>query len=168
MLDRRQFGVLLASSATALAVPQLAAPALAQARPKLVVIGGGPGGATVARYVAKESGRAIEVTLVEPARQFTTCFHSNLYLGGFKTFDAITHSYAKLASAYGVKLRHQTAAGIDRDKRQVKLADGSTLAYDRLVVAPGIDLKYDSVPGWGQQHEEAMPHAWKAASRRSS
>jgi sulfide dehydrogenase [flavocytochrome c] flavoprotein chain len=57
---------------------------------------------------------------------------------------------------------HQMAAAIDREKREVRLADGTTLAYDRLVVSPGIDLKYDSVPGWGKEHEEAMPHAWKA------
>jgi NADPH-dependent 2,4-dienoyl-CoA reductase/sulfur reductase-like enzyme len=165
MLDRRRFGMLLGSSAAASAVPMLAAPAYAQVKRKVVVIGGGPGGATAAKYIAKESSGAIEVTLVEPARQFTTCFHSNLYLGGFKTFEAITHTYDKLASAYGIKLNHQAAVAIDRDKTQVRLADGSTLTYDRLVVAPGIDLKYDSVPGWGQEHEEAMPHAWKAGKQ---
>ena len=85
-------------------------PALAQAKPKVVVIGGGPGGATLARYVAKDSAGAIEVTLVEPLKQFTTCFHSNLYLGGFRTFESITHSYDKLASKHGVKLVHQMAA----------------------------------------------------------
>jgi NADPH-dependent 2,4-dienoyl-CoA reductase/sulfur reductase-like enzyme len=131
----------------------------------VVVVGGGPGGATAAKYVAKESGNAIEVTLVEPTKQFTTCFHSNLYLGGFKPLEAITHTYEKLASAYGIKLNHQIAAAIDRDKKQVRLADGSTLAYDRLVVAPGIDLKYDSVPGWGREHEEVMPHAWQAGKQ---
>jgi NADPH-dependent 2,4-dienoyl-CoA reductase/sulfur reductase-like enzyme len=165
MLNRRQFGLLLGSSATVLAASRLAAPAYAQARPKVVVVGGGPGGATAAKYIAKESGKAIEVTLVEPTKQFTTCFHSNLYLGGFKPLEAITHTYDKLASAYGIKLNHQIAAAIDRDKKQVRLADGSTLAYDRLVVAPGIDLKYDSVPGWGREHEEVMPHAWQAGKQ---
>jgi NADPH-dependent 2,4-dienoyl-CoA reductase/sulfur reductase-like enzyme len=164
-IDRRRFGILLGSGAAASAVPRLVAPVYAQAKGKVVVIGGGPGGATAAKYVAKESGGAIEVTLVEPTRQFTTCFHSNLYLGGFKTLESITHTYDKLASAYGIKLMHQAAAAIDRDKRQVRLADGSTLAYDRLVVSPGIDLKYDSVPGWGPKHEEAMPHAWKAGKQ---
>ena len=165
MLNRRKFGMLLAGSAAAGAAPMLAAPALAQTRARVVVIGGGPGGATAAKYIAKESGDAIEVTLVEPAKQFTTCFHSNLYLGGFKPFEAITHTYAKLASSYGIKLNHQAAAAVDRDKKQVRLADGSVLAYDRLVLSPGIDLKYDSVPGWGREHEEAMPHAWKAGAQ---
>ena len=102
------------------------------------------------------------MTLVEPSKQFVTCFHSNLVLGGYKPITAITHSYDKLASAHGIKLNHQAAASIDRDKKIVTLADGSTLPYDKLVLSPGIDLKYDSVPGWGREHEEAMPHAWKA------
>lgn len=134
---------------------------LGQQKPKVVVVGGGPGGATAARYLAGDSKGAIDVTLVEPARQFVTCFHSNLYLGGLKTLGAITHSYDKLAAA-GVTLIHQAAAAVDRARQQVKLQDGSILAYDRLVLSPGIDLRYDSVPGWGEQHEEVMPHAWKA------
>jgi NADPH-dependent 2,4-dienoyl-CoA reductase/sulfur reductase-like enzyme len=139
----------------------LAMPALAQAKPKLVVVGGGPGGATLARYVAKDSKGAIEVTLVEPLKQFVTCFHSNLYLGGFRTFESITHSYDALASKYGVKLAHQMAAAIDRDKKTVRLADGTQLSYDRLAVAPGIDIKFDSVPGYSEAAADAMPHAWK-------
>lgn len=159
-IDRRYFvtGTAAAAGTVALGAPAV----LGQAKAKVVVIGGGPGGGTVAKYVARDSKGAIDVTLVEPTKQFTTCFHSNLYLGGFKSFDEITHTYDKLKSKYGVNLAHQMAASIDRDKKQVKLADGATLAYDRLVVAPGIDLKYDSVPGWGKAHEEVMPHAWKA------
>lgn len=162
-LTRRTF---LSGSATAAGALALGAPAvLGQGKPKVVVIGGGPGGATAAKYIAKDSAGAVEVTLVEPARQFVTCFHSNLYLGGFKPIEAITHGYEKLASAYGIKLNHQAAQAIDKDKRSVRLADGSNLAYDRLVLSPGIDLKYDSVPGWGEAHEEAMPHAWKAGKQ---
>lgn len=162
-IDRRR---LLAGGASLGAAAFLAAPpALGQGKPRVVVIGGGPGGATAAKYIAKDSQGAIEVTLVEPAKQFVTCFHSNLYLGGFRDLASITHSYDKLASAYGVKLNHQAARAIDRDKREVVLEDGSRLPYDRLVVSPGIDLKYDSVPGWGREHEESMPHAWKAGAQ---
>ena len=143
----------------------LAAPALlrAQAKPRLVVIGGGPAGATVAKYVARDSQGAIDVTLVEPLDKFVTCFHSNLFLGGFRDFASITHPY-KLAP-YGVKHVRQTASAIDRDKKQVRLADGSTLDYDRLVVAPGIDLKFDSVPGYSEAAAEIMPHAWKPGAQ---
>jgi NADPH-dependent 2,4-dienoyl-CoA reductase/sulfur reductase-like enzyme len=159
MLNRRQFTRLAAGSAAATAITGF--PAIAQAKPRVVVIGGGAGGATAAKYIARDAKGAIEVTLVEPQKAFTTCFHSNLYLGGFKSFEEITHSYDKLG-AHGVKLAHQMAKSIDRSKREVTLADGAKLAYDRLVVSPGIDLKYDSVPGWGKEHEEVMPHAWKA------
>lgn len=160
---RRAF---IGGSATAVGALALGAPAvLGQGKPKVVVIGGGPGGATAAKYIAKDSAGAVEVTLVEPARQFVTCFHSNLYLGGFKPLQAITHTYDKLASAYGIKLNHQAAQAIDKEKRTVRLSDGSALSYDRLVLSPGIDLKYDSVPGWGEAHEEAMPHAWKAGKQ---
>ncbi|MEJ1160107.1 FCSD flavin-binding domain-containing protein [Prosthecomicrobium sp. N25] len=140
----------------------IGAPAVrGQGKPKVVVIGGGAGGATAARYIAKDSKGAIEVTLVEEGRTYQTCFFSNLYLGGFRSYESIVHGYDRLAAEPGLTINHQRATGIDRDKKLVRLADGSTLPYDRLVVSPGIDLKYDSVPGWSREAEEAMPHAWK-------
>ena len=156
--NRREF---LGGVGALLSAGSFPMPAFAQAKPKLVVVGGGPGGATVAKYVAKDSNGAVEVTLVEPLRQFTTCFHSNLYLGGFRNWETITHSYDALASKYGVRLVHQTAQTIDREKKNVRLADGSQLSYDRLVVAPGIDFKFESVAGYSEAASQAMPHAWK-------
>lgn len=164
MIIRRR-EILLGGAATLTGVALGAPAVLGQAKPRVVVIGGGPGGATAAKYIARDSKGAIEVVLVEPKKEFTTCFHSNLYVGGFKKFEQITHKYDALASKYGVKLNHQMASAIDREKKQVVLADGSRLAYDRLVVAPGIDLKYDSVPGWGKEHEKVMPHAWQAGEQ---
>jgi len=82
MLTRRQLGLIAGGSALALATSQLPSPAVAQGKAKVVVIGGGPGGATTARYIAKDAAGAIDVTLVEPSKQFVTCFHSNLVLGG--------------------------------------------------------------------------------------
>jgi sulfide dehydrogenase [flavocytochrome c] flavoprotein chain len=162
-INRRIF---LGGTTAAVGFWTLGAPAvLGQAKPRVVVIGGGAGGATAAKYIAKDAKGAIDVVLVEPAKQYVTCFHSNLVLGGYKSMENITHSYDKLASAYGIQMNHQAATAIDREKKQVKLADGSTLSYDKLVLSPGIDLKYDSVPGWGQEHEEAMPHAWKAGKQ---
>jgi sulfide dehydrogenase [flavocytochrome c] flavoprotein chain len=156
--NRRRF---LGGMGAVVAAGSFPLPALAQAKPKLVVVGGGPGGATIAKYVAKDSSGAVEVTLVEPLRQFTTCFHSNLYLGGFRNWDSMIHSYDALASKYGVKLVHQAAQAIDREKKSVRLADGSQVSYDRLVVAPGIDLKFDSVVGYSEAASETLPHAWK-------
>jgi NADPH-dependent 2,4-dienoyl-CoA reductase/sulfur reductase-like enzyme len=153
-----------ASVLSAAATPLFAPAVLGQAKPKLVVVGGGPGGGTVAHAVAKDAAGAIEVTLVEPQKSFTTCFFSNLYVGGFRDLKSITHSYDKVAKA-GVTLAPETATAIDRDKREVTLSGGKKLSYDRLVVAPGIDLKYDSVPGYSEAAAEKMPHAWKAGAQ---
>jgi sulfide dehydrogenase [flavocytochrome c] flavoprotein subunit len=159
-LTRRNFTRLAGASLATLSLPLHAPGVLGQGKPKLVVIGGGPGGGTVARYVQKEGAGAIEVTLVEPQKTFTTCFFSNLYVGGFRTFESITHSYDKV-SKEGINVVHEAAASIDRDKKQVVLAGGQRLPYDRLVVAPGIDIKFDSVPGYSEAAAEIMPHAWK-------
>lgn len=144
----------------------LSAPTLmAAARPNVVVVGGGAGGATVARYLAKATKGDINITLIEPTRTYYTCFFSNLYLGGFREFSSIGHSYGKLASEYGINVVHDWATGIDRDKKTVALASGGSVPYDRLVVAPGIDFKYETVPGYGVEAANKMPHAWKAGSQ---
>lgn len=156
---------LLIGSGTIAAASTLAAPAvLGQAKPRVVVIGGGAGGATAAKYIAKDSEKKIAVTLVEENVNYQTCFHSNLFLGGFRDYASILHDYRKL-QGHGVDVARARASMIDRDKKQVVLADGRRIAYDRVVVSPGIDLKYDSVPGWGREHEDAMPHAWKPGAQ---
>lgn len=159
-LTRRNFSLLAGASLATLSMPLFGPIALGQGKPKVVVIGGGPGGATVARYLAKDSAGALEVTLIEPLKQFTTCFFSNLYVGGFRDLKSLTHNYDKVKKA-GVKVVHAMATSIDRDKKQVVLAGGSRVPYDRLVVAPGIDLKFDSVPGYSEAAANVMPHAWK-------
>jgi NADPH-dependent 2,4-dienoyl-CoA reductase/sulfur reductase-like enzyme len=160
--SRRRFTALAGASLAA--VPLCAPRALGQAKPKLVVIGGGPGGGTLARYVNKDAAGAIDVTLVEPTKNFTTCFFSNLYVGGFRSFDSITHGYDKVARA-GVRVVHEWASAIDRERKVVRLASGMRLPYDRLAVAPGIDLKWESVPGYSEPAAETMPHAWKAGAQ---
>ena len=159
-ITRRRFSASVLAAAGVLAAPGVLR---AQGKPKLVVIGGGPGGATVAKYVARDSQGAIDVTMVEPLDAFITCFHSNLVLGGLRSYDSIIHPY-KLSN-YGVKHVRQMAAAIDRDKKLVRLADGSTLPYDRLVVSPGIDIKFDSVPGYSEEAAAIMPHAWKPGAQ---
>jgi sulfide dehydrogenase [flavocytochrome c] flavoprotein chain len=161
-INRRQ---LIAGSASFAGVMMFGAPAvLGQGKPRVVVIGGGAGGVTAAKYIAKDSAGAIAVTLVEPNAKYQTCFHSNLYLGGFRDYPSITHGYGALKKQ-GVTVVADRALRIDRDKKEVILAGGKKLPYDRLVVSPGIDLKYDSVPGWSQAAEEKMPHAWKPGAQ---
>ena len=106
-LNRRLF-----ISASASITATMAAPTVFGAtRPKVVVIGGGAGGATAARYIAKDSKGAIDVTLVEPTRSYYTCFFSNLYIGGFRDFDSIGHTYGKLANDYGINVVTLTGLG---------------------------------------------------------
>jgi len=158
-ISRRQFNTMLGAAAASLAVPT---GVRAQSKGKLVVIGGGAAGATAARYVAKDAGDKIDVTLITASDTYSTCFFSNLYLGGYRSFDSITHSYDKLASDYGVNVVIGFAMNVDRVAKTVTLADGSSVDYDRLVVAPGIDIKYDSVPGYSEEASLIAPHAWQA------
>lgn len=140
----------------------LYAPAVfGQAKPKVVIIGGGAGGATAARYLAKDSGGALDVTLVEANPIYTTCFFSNLYLGGFREFESLQHGYDKIAAG-GVTVVNDMATGVDRAAKTVTLAGGQTLSYDRLILSPGIDFKDGAVPGWSLDVAEKMPHAYKA------
>ncbi|MCY4499235.1 MAG: FAD-dependent oxidoreductase, partial [Rhodospirillaceae bacterium] len=107
-LNRRHF--LATAAAATTAVSALSAPAvLAQGRPRVVVVGGGAGGATAARYIAKDSKGAVDVTLVEPSRAYYTCFFSNLYIGGFREFASIGHSYGALAANHGINVVHDWA-----------------------------------------------------------
>jgi NADPH-dependent 2,4-dienoyl-CoA reductase/sulfur reductase-like enzyme len=160
MQTRRSFIGTAAAASAALSAPA----ALGQARPRVVVIGGGCGGATAARYLAKDSEGAIEVVLIEPSRTYYTCFFGNLYIGGFRSYESLGHSYDGLA-AHGVTVVHDTATGVDRDAKSVRLASGADVAYDRLVVSPGIDFRWDSVPGYSIEAQGAMPHAWRGATQ---
>jgi NADPH-dependent 2,4-dienoyl-CoA reductase/sulfur reductase-like enzyme len=160
-LTRRRFAQFSGASLLSLAATPLYAPAvLGQTKPKLVVIGGGPAGGTLARHANKDAAGALDVTLIEPQKRFTTCFFSNLYVGGYRSFASITHAYDKVRKE-GVRLAHDMAVAIDRDKKEVVLSGKRRLPYDRLVVSPGIDLKWDSVPGYSEAAAQLMPHAWK-------
>ena len=160
-LSRRQFAGLLAGATGALAMPSLAFGAV----PRVVVVGGGAGGATAARYIAKDSKGAINVTLVEASKQYYTCFFSNLYLGGFRDYGSIGHGYENLSSNHGVNVVHDWAASVDGSRKVLKLASGAELPYDRLVLSPGIDLNYESVPGYSAEAQTRMPHAWKSGTQ---
>lgn len=162
-ITRRKFAKIVGASVAAGAV---AMPGVLRASvPKVVVIGGGAGGATAARYIAKDSEGGIEVTLIEPTKKYYTCFFSNLYLGGVRDYESIGHTYEKLAFDYGINVVHDWAVGVDRDAKIVALSSGAKVPYDRLIISPGIDFKYDSVPGYSVASTNAMPHAWKSGSQ---
>ena len=143
-INRRHFLGTSAAAAAALAAPMVKADG--HGKPRVVVVGGGAGGATAARYIAKDSKGEIDVTLIEPSRMYYTCFFSNLYLGGFKEIEDIGHSYGTLASG-GVNVVHDWAIGVDRDAKTVTLAGGATVAYDKLILSPGIDFVEGAVEG---------------------
>ena len=160
--NRRAFlGTIAATGA--LAAPMVRA--AAHGRPRVVVVGGGAGGATAARYIAKDSNGEIDVTLIEPSRHYYTCFFSNLYLGGFRTIESLGHSYGGLAANYGINVVHDWAVGVDRDAKTVATAGGYTIPYDRLILSPGIDFVDGAVPGWDVSAQNRMPHAYKAGSQ---
>ncbi|KQT73744.1 cytochrome C [Methylobacterium sp. Leaf465] len=139
----------------------LGRPALAQAAAKVVVIGGGFGGATAARAL---HGGGLDVTLVEVNSTYVSCPFSNEVIAGLQPMAAQRFGYEGLARA-GIRIVHAAATGIDADARRVTLADGTARTYDRLVLSPGIDLRFDAIPGYDAAAAERMPHAWKAGEQ---
>ena len=126
--------------------------------PRVVVIGGGWGGATAAKYI-RLLDPGIEVVLIEPNRQFVSCPFSNLVLAGVRTIDSLTMGYDGLRK-HGVRIIHETASAIEPDTKRVRLGEGY-LQYDRLVVSPGVDFQWEQVEGLAQSQDTVL-HAWKA------
>jgi NADPH-dependent 2,4-dienoyl-CoA reductase/sulfur reductase-like enzyme len=134
--------------------------------PKVVVVGGGFGGATVAKYLRLWSDHGIQVTLVEPNASFVSCPISNLVLGGTKAMADITTPYDNLSKRHGVTLVQDMVVSIDVDKRLVKLAGGTELPYDRLVLSPGVDFMWETLPGMASAGaRDKVLHAWKAGAQ---
>ena len=160
-LPTRRNAVLgIASSALAAALP---CPSLAQAAPRVAVIGGGFGGASCARALKRLDSK-LEVTLIEANRSFVSCPFSNEVIAGLREFEAQQFGYDRIA-ADGVKVVGSAAVKIDPQTRTVGLADGASLSYDRLVLAPGIDMRFDALPGYDEAVSTKMPHAWKAGEQ---
>ncbi|MFM2252339.1 MAG: Sulfide dehydrogenase [flavocytochrome c] flavoprotein chain precursor [Pseudomonadota bacterium] len=133
---------------------------------KVVVIGGGYGGATAAKYLRLFSEGTVDVTLVEPNAAFVSCPISNLVVGGYKTMADITTPYDNLSKRHGVKLVKDMVTAIDPDKKVVKLASGGELPFDRVIVSPGVDFMYDTLPGMASAAaKDKVLHAWKAGAQ---
>ncbi len=133
------------------------------AKAQVVVVGGGYGGATAAKYLRMWSDYRLQVVLVEPNDAFVSCPVSNLVLGGYKTIADITTPYDNLRKRHGVTLVKDRAERIDPAKKTVTLASGATIAYDKLVLSPGIDLLFDVMQGLKAAHDEGrILQAWKA------
>jgi NADPH-dependent 2,4-dienoyl-CoA reductase/sulfur reductase-like enzyme len=143
------------------ALPFVPTIALARARPRVVVIGAGYGGATAARYLALWGEGGVDVTLVERDAAFVSCPLSNLVLGGSRTLRDITVDYGRIARR--VRVVHDSAIAVDAQRRRVRLARGDDLHYDRLILSPGIDFFFDRIEGLATAEARARaPHAWRA------
>ena len=133
---------------------------------KVVVIGGGYGGATAAKYLRLFSEGAVDVTLVEPNAAFVSCPISNLVVGGYKTMADITTPYDNLQKRHGVKLVKDMVTAIDAEKKVVKLAGGGELPFDRVIVSPGVDFMWETLPGMAKAGaKDKVLHAWKAGDQ---
>ncbi len=128
---------------------------------RVAVVGGGFGGATAAKYL-KMLRPDLDVTLVEPARRYYTCPFTNLYLGGLRDFESLGHDYRELGETFGVRVVHERAEDVDVDGRRLKLSGGGELSWDRLVLSPGIDIRWGALEGYDEAAAEKAPHAWKA------
>ncbi|MCL8485036.1 MULTISPECIES: NAD(P)/FAD-dependent oxidoreductase [Bradyrhizobium] len=157
---RREVGGLIAASAALLAAPTVLR---AQTTARVIVIGGGFGGASCARAL-RQADAKLEVTLVEANKTFTSCPQSNEVIAGLREINAQYFGYDKIA-AEGVRVVLQAAAAIDAPAHKVTLADGATLAYDRLVLAPGIDIDFTALQGYDEAASALMPHAYKAGEQ---
>src|SRR3984957_1609526 len=160
LMTRRNVVGGIAASAALSAFPS---PSRAQSAARVVVIGGGFGGASCARALRRIDPK-LQVTLIEPVRTFVACPFSNEVIAGLREIEAQQFGYERII-AEGVTVIAQAAVQVDPKTRTVALADGTSLGYDRLVLSPGIDLKFDALPGYDEAAATKMPHAWKAGKQ---
>ncbi|HSV29387.1 MAG TPA: NAD(P)/FAD-dependent oxidoreductase [Candidatus Omnitrophota bacterium] len=161
-ISRRSFnGLLGAAGALTLAGGLSACAGAGGGSGRVVVVGGGFGGATAAKYL-KRYDPSLDVTLIDANASHFTCPFSNTVIAGMNDMPFIEQKFDKLTAKYGVKFVQGMVVGIDPAKKTVTTKDGTTFAYDKLVVSPGIDFKWNAIPGYDEAAAEIMPHAWKA------
>ncbi|MBF0470490.1 MAG: FAD-dependent oxidoreductase [Gammaproteobacteria bacterium] len=162
-ITRRGF---MQSVGAATAVGLIGAPHLALgASKKVVVVGGGTGGATAAKYI-RMADPSIEVTLIEANEHYYTCYLSNEVLSDERSIDSIKFGYSGL-QGHGVKVVHDTVSEIDAAGMVVKTKSGKSYGYDKCIVSPGISLNYGAIDGYSHEAAESIPHAWKAGPQTS-
>lgn len=159
-INRRTF--LLSSGAVAGVSAIGGCASIGSSGPRVVVVGGGYGGATAAKYI-KMWAPNFDVTIVERNAEFISCPISNLVLGGSKSMADITVSYETLAKKYGIRFVRGEAIAVDAEKKLVRLASGDSLAFDRVILSPGVDFMFEDIPGINNAAaQEKILHAWKA------
>ncbi|MFV9614626.1 MAG: FCSD flavin-binding domain-containing protein [Gammaproteobacteria bacterium] len=161
--SRRKFLKRMAGSSALLSAPALLTSCSKGARARIVVVGGGFGGSTCARYLQRFDS-SLNITLIEPSRQFITCPFSNMVISGMQTMDSISRGYTAQTNR-GIDVLHTRVRAIDASVRMVALDSGDVLQYDKLVLSPGIDFKWCEVDGMEESDAETIPHAWKAGAQ---
>ncbi|MCW8918536.1 MAG: NAD(P)/FAD-dependent oxidoreductase [Gammaproteobacteria bacterium] len=161
--NRRDFLKLSGGAVAAASSMSFSSFAIGGASKKVVIVGGGIGGATAAKYI-RMADASIEVTVIEPNANYHTCFMSNEVIGGERTIDSIRFGYKGL-QAHGVNVVQDSVTAIDAAARTVKTAGGKSFAYDRCIVSPGVDFRWDTIEGYDETVAETIPHAWKAGSQ---
>jgi NADPH-dependent 2,4-dienoyl-CoA reductase/sulfur reductase-like enzyme len=160
MITRRDLLKLTGAASLAALAPL---PAWAQAKGKVVIVGGGFGGATCARFLRRLAPE-LEVSLIEPSDNFITCPFSNTVIAGMNGMEFITHGFDAIRRS-GVTMIKDRVTAIDAGARSVRLAGGNAVPYDRLVLSPGVDFKWNAIEGYDEAAAEIMPHAWKAGAQ---
>ena len=160
-MHRRQFLKAGAAGIAVAGLPGCAGVGGGATKGRVAVVGGGYGGATAARYI-RLLDPSIDVVLIEPNEAFVSCPISNMVLGGFRTMADITRPYSGL-ERHGVRVVRDTATAIDVEKKQVRLARGDAVPFDRVIVSPGVDFMWEALPAMGNEAAQSrVLHAWKA------
>lgn len=161
--SRRKFIKLLAGSGALLSATGLLSGCSKGSSAKIVIIGGGFGGSTCAKYLQRFDN-SLDITLVEPSTRFITCPFSNMVINGMQSLESISHDYNAQKNR-GINIVHARAQVIDAVVKMVALDNGDVLQYDKLVMSPGIDFKWDEVEGMEAADAEIIPHAWQGGTQ---
>ena len=161
--NRRKFIKLLGATTAALSTAGLLSGCIKTAAARVVIVGGGFGGSTCAKYLRNFDG-SLDITLIEPSPRFVTCPFSNMVISGMRTMDSISHDYTAQTNR-GINVVHARVQDVDAVTKKVILDNGKMLEYDRLVLAPGIDFKWDEIEGMQASDAKIIPHAWQGGSQ---